>query len=86
MYYSFFDPFSTMFHIVGWILFIWFVLWLLRTLRHGGHHGRFHSAWCNGENCSHPMHGGRALELLKERFVKGEINKEEFEDKKKALM
>lgn len=88
MFYSYFDPFSMLFHFVFWILAIWFVIWILRSI--AGHRSwrrdHFHSAWCNGENCGHPIHGGRALELLKERFVKGEISKEEFEEKKRAIL
>jgi uncharacterized membrane protein len=87
MYYQYFDPVNTMFHILGWVLFVWFVIWLLRSLRHGGM--RRHSYWCDGTNCNHPMHGmggNRALDLLKERYAKGEINTQEFEEKKKNLM
>jgi uncharacterized membrane protein len=79
MYYSAFDPLNTMFHIVAWVLFVWFIIWLIRGARRRHHH-----MWC-GRDCDHPMHGGRALDLLKERFAKGEINKEEYEEKKRVL-
>jgi putative membrane protein len=45
------------------------IKWLVQTTRKGG--------VSNG--------GTRALDILKERYARGEINKEEFEDKKKVL-
>ncbi len=78
MYY--FDPLNMLFHVVFWILVVWFVLWLIRGAR-----GRRHHMWCDGHNCNHPMHGNSALDLLKERYAKGEISKEEFEERKRVL-
>jgi putative membrane protein len=45
------------------------IKWLVQTTRKGG--------VSNG--------GTRALDILKERYARGEINKEEFEDKKRVL-
>lgn len=33
----------------------------------------------------HPNDTGSAMELLKQRYARGEIGKEEFEDKKRTL-
>ena len=51
------------------VLFIALVAWFVREVS-----GRY-------DNNS----SSRALDILKERYVKGEINKEEFESKKKDL-
>lgn len=42
--------------------------------------------WLVREASSHDtQHGNKALEILKERYAKGEISKEEFDSKKKDL-
>ena len=58
--------------VVLWVAVIAFVVWLVR--RTGGY-------------CGHGYHEHRdsAIEILKERYAKGEISKEEFESKKKDL-
>ncbi len=53
-----------------WALFILFIVWIVREV--SGKNG-------NGNSNT------KALEILKERYAKGEINKEEFETKKKDL-
>lgn len=54
--------------LVFWILFITFIVWVVRET--GGRHT--HSS-------------SQALTILKERYAKGEIDKEEFESKKKDI-
>ena len=56
------------------VLFIVIIVTAVRWLRQGK----------GGWHCSH-CDSGNALELLKERYAKGEISKEEFEEKKKVL-
>jgi putative membrane protein len=53
-----------------WILLIVFIVWIVRELAGGGRRYRRDSD---------------ALETLKERYAKGEIDKKEFEEKKKDL-
>lgn len=52
-----------------WTAIIFFIIWLALTAR--------------SHRLTDP--GGTALDILKERYAKGEINKEEFEEKKKEL-
>jgi putative membrane protein len=62
--------------ILFWALIIACIIWVVRQVSGGYHH------------CSHP-HGdshSHALDILKERYAKGEINKEEFESKKKDII
>lgn len=60
--------------IVFWVLLIAFIVWAVRGF--------------SGKNCcSHSSHvsDSNALEILKERYAKGEIDKKEFEEKKKDI-
>lgn len=69
-----------LFSLIFWIILIIAIVWAVKWLMHGGemHHGM------------HPgMNAPRedsATTILKERYAKGEISKEEFEAKKKDLM
>lgn len=57
--------------LVFWVLLIVFIVWLVREI--SGRNPRSGS-------------GSNALEILKERYAKGEIDKNEFEEKKKDLV
>ncbi len=60
---------------IGWIMMIAFWVLLVALI-----------VWVVREvSGRHSSSGGRALDILKERYAKGEINKEEFEAKKKDL-
>lgn len=57
--------------VIFWVLFIGLIVWIVRE--------------AGGRN-SHSTHSSsQALNILKERYAKGEISKEEFESKKKDL-
>jgi putative membrane protein len=58
---------------IFWVAVIYFIVWLIR-----GGKSPFHHECMGGKN-------NNALDILKERYAKGEINKEEFEAKKKDL-
>ena len=76
---------------VFWVLVIVLIIKLIRHALGHGKHGRF--GGCGGGMCGHGMHhdmhhgmyGDRAMFTLRERYAKGEIEKEEFEQKKKDL-
>lgn len=70
-----FNPFGFVLQIFLGILVIFLIIAIVRRIR-GGHRHHF---MCCGE------HGGNAIEILKERYAKGEITKEQFESMKKDL-
>lgn len=57
--------------LVLWVLLIAFVVWIAHEV--------------SGKN-SRSRSDSNALEILKERYAKGEIDKKEFEEKKKDLV
>lgn len=73
MSYGFWGPLSAawfLWHVLWWALAIGLLIWFLKWLMRGGKQ--------RGES--------RALEMLEERYAKGEINKQEFDEKKKDLL
>lgn len=65
-----------------WGGFLWFFLWIFVII------GLiFLVKWIVQQNKpKETKHEDSALEILNKRYVKGEINKEEFEEKKRALL
>lgn len=68
------------FMLIFWIIIIWAVLALI-----GGTSGR--GCWHHNRRDYRDFEGGddRAMNILKERYAKGEISKEEFEKIRKDL-
>ena len=67
--------FGGLFELLFWALVIYGIVWIVRHHSRCTHHGA----------CGHHSAQNSALEILRERYAKGEIQKEEFESKKKDL-
>ena len=77
MGYGWGGGFGFVFMLVFWGLIIWGIFALVRGATGHGCCGRGHGEQGRGEKTP--------LDILKERYAKGEINKEEFDAKKKDL-
>lgn len=67
--------FMGIFMIIFWVAIIWGVVALIRM------------AVCSNGKCKmrHPYSEDASMKILRERYARGEIDKKEFEDKKKDL-
>jgi putative membrane protein len=70
--------FGFIFMLIFWALIIFAVLALVRGF--SGHHG---CGWHDLDEHKHK--GNSALDILKERYAKGEISKEDFDKMKKDV-
>ncbi|MBN1850514.1 MAG: SHOCT domain-containing protein [Deltaproteobacteria bacterium] len=68
--------FGGIFMIIFWVLIIIGLVFLIKWLIHG----------TRGESDSQHKRPSNAMEILKERYARGEIDKQEFEEKKKDLL
>lgn len=74
-------PIIVLLAIVGlMVIFVWLVRWATQGYPFYGHRHHFHGGcpYCGG-------HGRGALDILDERFARGEIEKAEYEEKRKLL-
>ena len=71
--------FGMIFMIVFWVLVIVGLVFLIRWLFHAAGREKFNIS-TGGSS------GSRALDILKERYARGEIDKGEFESKKQDLL
>jgi putative membrane protein len=62
-----------------WVLVIVGVIWLVATLARGS------SASAPGTNTAAPAAGPTALDIVKARYAKGEITKEQYEEMRRDL-
>ena len=78
--------FGGFFMIIFWVVVIFFAVWLVREMS-GTHKKQDGSAHHGNLSSRADLTTGHrtALDILNERYAKGEIDRKEFEEKKKDL-
>lgn len=69
----------------GWIVMIVFgglIIWAIYALVRGNYG---HRGCCGGQHKGNEIKSNNAFDILKERYAKGEISKEDFDKIKKDL-
>ncbi len=74
-----FGAFALVWHLFWVIIGIAFIVWVVRMVFGGCRHGKHFHKWAKWQSFS-------AIETLNERFAKGEIDKAEYEERKKVLL
>ncbi len=74
-----FGPIMMLLALVGTVAI---VLWIVRGFSHGGFHHMHGHGWGPPGGRGY---GRQAVDILEERFARGEIDKAEFEEKRKLL-
>jgi len=69
--------------VLGHIVIVLLVIWLVIRIVCGP---RWSRRWGRGMGGPGMWQSHNALQILNERFAKGEINKEEYEERKKTLL
>ena len=72
--------FGLLWVILGWVFLIWIISMIVRRLAWGPRHRM--EKWRRW----HEMKSMSAQNILDERYAKGEINKEEYDQKKKDIL
>jgi putative membrane protein len=72
-----------LFCLIGIALAVLLIVLVIKTMRHYSHSGS-HNSCCGGSDNS-LNNSGKALEILNERYAKGEIDDEEYIKKKTEL-
>jgi putative membrane protein len=70
--------FGWIFSVIFWIAVVVAIIYVVKWLKHGKYleHHNQKWPWCKSTS---------AMDILKERYAKGEIDKKEFEERKKEL-